>query len=522
LTRLVLTQVRRGALVVIVVAGGMSALVAAQYQSTFADALDSESLRALATNGAIRTLFGPPLALDDPGGFTVWRTATPLAVIVGAWALLAATRLTRGEEEAGRWYLLLAGRPHTSDLVVCSLAVLTCVVMLIGVAVAAALLVTGTAVTGSLLHAAGIASVGLGFAALGTCAAQILPTRATATGFSAAVLGATLLARMVADGADTLSWLRWCTPFGLIAETRPYADDRPGPLVVLLAVPLALAAIAVVATRRRDVGAGLLTVRTRRRPRTILLRSVAGFTARRALRPITGWGLGVAAYFLLIGLLSGSVTAFLTDNPRFAELAATAGFSGLGSVPGYAAAMFSLLAIPAGLYATSRISAVATDETSRRLVLLVAQPISRLHLACTELAVAAGGVVTLLTTAALAFWAGTAAAGIPLPASAALAGALNVTPIALLCLGAAMLAWGARPVAVAVVGPLPVIGGFLLHVLAPGIGTPAWVAQLSPFTHLAAVPATAPDWPATGAMTGAALLLASVGLFAYAGRDLAL
>jgi ABC-2 type transport system permease protein len=48
------------------------------------------------------------------------------------------------------------------------------------------------------------------------------------------------------------------------------------------------------------------------------------------------------------------------------------------------------------------------------------------------------------------------------------------------------------------------------------------VAQLSPFTHLAAVPATTPDWPATGAMTDAALLLASVGLLTYARRDLAL
>jgi ABC-2 type transport system permease protein len=104
----------------------------------------------------------------------------------------------------------------------------------------------------------------------------------------------------------------------------------------------------------------------------------------------------------------------------------------------------------------------------------------------------------------------------------ALAGALNVAPVALLCLGAAMLAWGARPAAVAVVGPLPVVGGFLLHVLAPSIGTPAWVAQLSPFAHLAAVPATTPDWLATGAMTGAALLLASVGLLAYARRDLSL
>lgn len=64
----------------------MSALVAAQYRSTFADSIDSDALRALAENPAVRVLFGAPLALDDPGGFTVWRTGMPVLVLCGVWA----------------------------------------------------------------------------------------------------------------------------------------------------------------------------------------------------------------------------------------------------------------------------------------------------------------------------------------------------------------------------------------------------------------------------------------------------
>ena len=52
----------------------------------------------------------PPVALQDPGGFTVWRTGTPLAVLVAVWAMLTVIRITRGDEEAGRWDIL-AGRP---------------------------------------------------------------------------------------------------------------------------------------------------------------------------------------------------------------------------------------------------------------------------------------------------------------------------------------------------------------------------------------------------------------------------
>ena len=79
-------------------------------------------MQALAENPAIRVLFGRPIALGDPGGFTVWRTGTPLAVLVAVWAMLAAVRITRGEEEAGRWNLLLAGRVSLSRLVGLQLA----------------------------------------------------------------------------------------------------------------------------------------------------------------------------------------------------------------------------------------------------------------------------------------------------------------------------------------------------------------------------------------------------------------
>lgn len=57
------------------------------------------------------------MALDDAGGFTIWRTGLPILVLASVWILLAATRITRGEEDAGRWDLLLAGRLRTVDVV---------------------------------------------------------------------------------------------------------------------------------------------------------------------------------------------------------------------------------------------------------------------------------------------------------------------------------------------------------------------------------------------------------------------
>lgn len=82
---LALRQTRRGALIVTALAAGMSALVVLTYRNTVGDSLDAAALAALAENPGIRTLFGEPVALDDPGGFAVWRTDTVLAVLVAVW-----------------------------------------------------------------------------------------------------------------------------------------------------------------------------------------------------------------------------------------------------------------------------------------------------------------------------------------------------------------------------------------------------------------------------------------------------
>ena len=517
-TRHAFREIRRGALVVALAGAGMSAVVAVQYRTMFAGTLDSTAVRALAANPAIRVLFGPPVALDDVGGFTVWRTGAGVQILLAVWALLAATRITRGEEDAGRADLLLAGRLRNSDLVTRRLGAVAGGTLATAAALLVAMLATGTQPAGALVYTAGVLGTGLTFAAAGTLAAQVLPNRGAATGAAVALLVVDVLLRMLSDlsgGGTPLAWLAWLTPFGLTVRTAPYADNRVTPLVVLITVAALLAAAAIATARHRDVGGALVAVRTTRRPRVRLLGSLTGFAIRRALRPTTGWVLGVAAYFLFVGALATSILQFLQDNPRFADLATTAGFPHLQTAPGLAAAMFGLLAIPAGLYAATRIAALAADETSRRWTTVLALPITRTRLAATEAATTAAGILTLAVVAGLALWAGS-----PVDLDTALDGALNATPVAALSLGAAVLALGWAPRAVAAIGSLPVAGGFLLLVIARSAHAPDWVAGLSPFAHLSPVPYAPPDWAATAILIAAAALLTALGLAGYTRRDL--
>lgn len=332
ISRFAARQVWRGGLVVTVVAAGMSALVVATYRSTVGDTLDQAALQALAANPAIRTLFGEPVALDQPGGFAVWRTATVLAVLLSVWGLLAATRVTRGEEDAGRWDLLLAGQVPLTAVLVRHVGVLLAVTAVAGTAVAAALVLAGAAPGGAVVHGAGLALTGAFFVAVGGLSAQVFPSRPTASGAAVAVLGAGFLVRMVGDGVAELQWARWLSPFGLLGLTRPY-DHGQRPLQTLLPLLLLAGATTVVlavmlgAARRRDVQDGLLSAPAGRSPRLQLLGSVEALAIRKLLRPWAGWAAGVGAYFLLIGLLVTSITEFLTGNPVFADAAAAAGFA---------------------------------------------------------------------------------------------------------------------------------------------------------------------------------------------------
>ncbi|MEU4689861.1 hypothetical protein [Actinoplanes sp. NPDC023714] len=519
-TRLAIRQVRRGGLIVAGLSAGMTALVTATYGQVMADPAAADGLRALSANPAIRTLFGAPIGLDTAGGFTVWRVGTVITVLLGVWSILAVTRITRGEEDAGRWDVLLSGRPTVTATLIVHVAAVMAVAAATAIAVTAVLLAAGTAPAGALLHGAGTGLLGMFFAAVAALSAQIFAGRPPATGAAVAVLGAGLLARMIGDGVTGLAWLHGLTPFGLLALSGPYVHDRVLPLVLLAAATVLIGALALVAARHRDVRGGLVPAAAGRRPRTLLLASVETFAVRRALRPLAGWMIGVGAYYLLIGLTAVSVTGFLRDNPALAGEAAEAGFASLGSVAGFAATLFAILALPVGAFTAVRMGAFVAAEADRRLTLLASRPVSRSRLIGAEIVATGAAATVLVVGAGLATWIGVAVMGGDLTAGAAVRGAGNVLPIVLLSLGAAVFAAGRLPRWTGLAGCLPSIGGFLLLVVAESVAAPSWVRDISPFAHLAPVPLTGPDMAASAVMLAAAAALVVAGIGGYRRRDL--
>jgi len=515
-----LRLIRVGAAVLVLFVAGITAVVVWQYAVTFADLQGARALQLLAENPAIRVLFGVPRALDTAGGFTVWRIGTFAAVAAAVWGLLTATRLTRGEEDAGRTPLLLAGRLTLARLQAQRVSLLLAVQAVLGAATCLALVSTGAGGTGAAVYGLGIALVGMFHTAVGGLCGQVAGYRHTATELAMAALGAGLLLRMLGDGRGELAWLSWLSSFGLLSVSAPYAGNRMLPLVVLFAAVLAVTATTVALAGRRDVGTGMVPVRRVRPRRFWLLGSAGRFAVRRSLSGLRGWSIGLGAYYGLIGALSVSLTDFLTANPRFTELAAAAGFSELTSVQGYAAALFFLLPVPLGLFGATQLGADAADEERGRLTLILSRPISRHRWTLTRLAVIGAATVVLAIFTGVATYLGALTAGASLGLGQAVAGAVNALPAALLALGTAQVALGWAPREVVAVGAVPVVGGFVLWTFAGTFDWPDWVAALSPFAHLASVPASPADITGAVGMLVVAGFLLLIGTVGFARRDM--
>jgi ABC-2 type transport system permease protein len=65
---------------------------------------------AYGSDKATSALFGPAPQLQTVAGFTVFKISMTLIILGAVWGLLTSTRLLRGEEDNGRWELLLAGQ----------------------------------------------------------------------------------------------------------------------------------------------------------------------------------------------------------------------------------------------------------------------------------------------------------------------------------------------------------------------------------------------------------------------------
>ena len=441
-------------------------------------------------NLAVRLFYGAPRGLLTVGGYTAWRLGGTAVLVIAVWAIVAASGLTRGEEDAGRAELVLALPVGRTAFGLGAAGALTIDGAVLCGALLAGLLAGGLAVGGSLLLVAAVGAQVALWGSAGALAAQLMSTRGHAMRLALALLAAAFALRVVADTVTGASGLRWATPLGWAEEVHPFTGGRP----LLLALPLlatgALVAAGAMTGRGRDIGLGRLSaIRLRRhdaRPRTI--GSVGALAARLGLGTTLAWSAAVAAYGVLVGVIAPSVSASGIPASLRRSLEQL-GNASVATPRGYIGFAFLFFVLLAALLSASQISGLRHEELGARLSVVLTGSVARRRWLAERLAVSVLTVTGVAVTAAAALWTGANLAGVGVGAGAMALAAANAVAVGVLFLGLGAAVYGAWPRVATAVSYGAVTIAFLWQLFGSLLGLPGWLARATPFAHLGLTPA---------------------------------
>lgn len=512
--------VRRGALAIIVGVSALLVLEAFAFRTSYPDEASREALTLWGRDPGIRIIAGPATAVQTVGGFAVWDAGLYLTLIIGAWALTATTRVVRGDEDAGRSELLLAGPIRPWRALVSQLLVLLGVCAAVGLAVALTLALAGAQVWGATLF--GAATTGYCGAVVGLAglASQVVATRVGALRAAGSVLAVSILLRMVSNSADSRAWLGWLTPVGWADKLRAFGDNRWPVLLVPLAVTTALVAAAAAVRAHRDAGTGLLAGRAEHRSIRWGLGSLVGFAWRAHLGVLLAWGAGVAAAGLTVGTMLPTVDKYLEDDKGFRDLLASIGMDATDLTRGFIGLWAAVLGLVIAVYSAFRMGATRGEEASTRAEFLLTRPVRRWRWLGGHVLCLMASVVLLCTAGAAALWLGAVATGARLTASDGFAAMFNMLPMVTVFAGLSVLVFGVAPRLTVAVGASAAVATYVVELVGPGLEWPDWLLGLSPFHHLELVPVDPFGLPAAIVMVTLGVVLAVAGIVAFERRDL--
>ncbi|KMO67220.1 ABC transporter permease [Mycolicibacterium chlorophenolicum] len=497
----------------------LSTVYVGSIQAVYPTAADRATFAAsIMASPAQRALYGQVFN-DSLGAVGIWK-AGMFHVLIAVAVILTVIRHTRADEENGRGELLDSTAVGRYAGLTAALLLAGGASVLTGVIGAAGLLTQDVPATGSLAFGAALACSGLVFAAVAAVSAQVSSSARFSRGVAFAALGMAFTLRAVGDAGAGTQVLTWWSPLGWSLQVRPYAGDRFWVLGLHMALTAVLLVLAYVLLSRRDVGAGLLAERLGPPRGGRRLHGVLGLAWRLDRGSLIVWTVGLGLY----GAIIGSIVHGIGDEIGSSQIArdVVARLGGTDAMEqAFIAVAFSMLGMITAAFAISLTLRLHQEESSGHAETVLAGAVSRTRWLTSHLVFALGGPAVALLVAGLV-------TGLTYGASA---GDIGGTLPRVLGTAAVQLpaVWLLAAVTVALFGALPrftpvgwgVLVAFIaVFMLGSLSGSPQWLLDLEPFTHIPHV--------GIGAFTPAPLLwllaldaaLILLGAIAFRRRDL--
>ncbi|MGA9374238.1 MAG: ABC transporter permease [Mycobacterium sp.] len=478
----------------------------------------SALVSSIMASPAQRAMYGQ-IYNDGLGATGIWK-AGMFHLLIAVAVILTVIRHTRADEEAGRTELLDSTAVARFASLTAALVLAAAGSLLTGLIGAAGLLTLDVPAAGSVAFGLALACSGLVFTAVAGVAAQLSPSARFARGAAFSMLAAAFSLRAVGDAGTQAEFLTWLSPLGWSLQVRPYAGDRFWVLVLHVALTVALVVVAYRLLARRDVGAGLFAERPGP-PRAA--RYLGGATAlawRLDHGSLVLWTVGLCLYGLLIGSVTNGIGDEIGNSAVARDMVSRLGGTD-AMEQAFIAVAFSMLAMVASAFAISLTLRLHQEESSSRTETLLAGAVSRTRWLASHLVFAIGGSAAAMLIAGLL-------TGLTYGASAGdLTGKLPTV------LGTAAVqlpaVWLSVAVTVALFGLLPrlastawaVLVAFVaVYLLGSLAGSPQWLVDLEPFTHIPHVGTGEFAAAPLGWLLAIDVTLITLGVIAFRRRDL--
>ena len=382
---------RRATIAVAAVLGFLLILVSAAVASAFSTPESRAELAAViaAVPPILQGLAGKPVNVDSLGGYVNYKYGTFFPLIVSLWSILALSGTLAAESRRGSMEFLVATGLSRRRIAVEKLAAHILVLTIACVALFVALIVVDGAfarlpqddITPAM--AAGY-SLWLGLLSLAAGALAFAVAPFLGRGAAVGIAGMVTFAGFFINGYQVaipdlapfanLSWFGWTTDHLPLAGEFDWMSLLP----VVVAIVILLV-IGVEAFARRDLGS-TSAIPLPSPPRA--LTGVEGPTGRAASEQVStaaSWGIGLGFFGLVLAGSGSSFIEALNEAPDFLRLLETV-FPGadIASPGGFLQLVFVEFGLVlAGLAAATLVGRWASDETSGRLEMVLASPLSR-------------------------------------------------------------------------------------------------------------------------------------------------
>ena len=483
-------------------------------------------LTTFSSNVSINAILGLPHNVSSVAGFTAWNCLMIITLIGSVWAFLLATRQFRGEEQAGRWELLLAGQTTAGRAAANVLAGLgVCAGVLYSVT-ALTFIATGRvhnidfSVSASLYFALAATSGIAIFMSIGAFASQLMPTRSRAAGLSAGLFGLFFLIRATAD-ITSLHWLLDVSPLGWIEKTRPLSGSNWIWFIPIAGLVLTMSLMTVWIAGKRDLGDSIFADKDTAEAHTKLLQGPLSLSIRLTRATTLSWLLGICVFSFFFGALTKSgvqaINASINESKYIDRLVHV---SQVSLATAFIGIIYFILMPLIMAFVASAVGTIRNDEAEGYLDNLLVRPVNRMKWIIERISLIIVAIAIIGFFASVFAWAGVATGHTAVPFHSYMTAAANAIVPAIFILGISIFSLGFIPRMTTLIAYSLLAWAFLVEMISSGINLNHWLLDTSVLHHMTLAPAANPDWTSASVIVAIGIITAALGVIRFNNRDL--